>query len=100
MTDCYHPQIVTSSIEEGLDYAASLLCDAITDQAHAHPVTSLGLASSLALYVRLRYVGELGLAFKELVGMAADCKAVYVPSPLFSDQVNWLAKKLGYPLPY
>ncbi len=57
--------IATSSIEEGLDLACSMLVDALQASARDEANDARGILSSLAQYVRFRYVGELRLAFEE-----------------------------------
>ena len=99
MTAAELPNIVTSSVEEALDFAASLLTDGIHAQARASPSSCTGLLSSLANYLRLRYVGELSLAWEELVALARDCDAGGYRHTQFWDQVGWVAGEIGYPRP-
>ena len=60
-----HPlELATSSAEEGLDFAASLLSGGIQAQVAARPGEAAQIAVSLAQYVQYRYVSELALAWK------------------------------------
>jgi hypothetical protein len=90
-------QLITSSVEEGLDFAASLLTGGVQSQVEANPESGTRFANTLASYLRLRYVGELGLALEELVALAHWCKAGGFRDEQFWAQVNWVAERLGHP---
>ena len=87
--------IVTSSIEEGLDFACSMLVDALQAASGGNANDAPGILSSLAQYVRFRYVGELRLAFEELSGLAADIRSHLHETEPFDDQMRWLQESLG-----
>jgi hypothetical protein len=95
--DSLSDQLATSSVEEGLDFAASLLTEGIQAQVGVSPESGEMFASTLANYMRLRYVGELGLAWEELVALGHRCKAGGFRDAQFWAQVAWVAERLGYP---
>ena len=99
MTAPQPQRIATSSIEEALDFAASLLTAGIHAKAQASPSTCAELVNGLANYMQLRYVGELGLAWEELVALARVCAAGGYRHAQFWDQVGWLAVEMGYARP-
>ena len=83
--------IATSSIAEGLDFAANLLASAIMfDSGEPSPQTRQQL-QELAHYIQLRYVGETGLALEALVHLAHEYDAASFRSQQFWTQVRWLS---------
>jgi hypothetical protein len=87
-------KIATSSVEEGLDFACSLISDAISKQGRAKPEKALQLLEELSSYVQLRYVGELGLALEYLAELGSLCSPDLFQSRQFWSQLRWLAEKI------
>lgn len=84
------PQIATSSVEEGLDFACSLLTDALVMRGEESPNVAKQLLTELASYLQLRYVGETGLALEYLAGLGQQC----APTSQFWNQLRWVAVQL------
>ena len=84
------PQIATSSTEEGLDFACSLIVDAIIRYSEAHPEQAKELLQILANYIQFRYVGELGLAAEYL----ADIGVKVESGSQFARQMEWIEKRM------
>lgn len=87
-------KIATSSVEEGLDFACSLISDAISKEGRAKPEKALQLLQELSSYVQLRYVGELGLALEYLAGLGKLCAPDLSRSRQFWSQLRWVADKM------
>ena len=87
-------KIATSSVEEGLDFACSLISDAISKEGRAKQEKALQLLEELSSYVQLRYVGELGLALEYLAGLGHQCSSTGFKAPQFWSQLKWVAQKM------
>ncbi len=100
-------KIATSSVEEGLDFACSLISDAIAEAGRKKPEQAVQLLQELASYVQFRYVGESGLALEYLAGLGSACAQDSSRSSQFWLQLHWVAsqmaltseekKKMGFP---
>lgn len=97
MSALHPPQLATSSPEDGLDFAASLLCGGIQAQVDEQPEHGAQIATSLAQYLQYRYVSELGLAWEELVALGDSCTSAGFRSEQFWLQLQWTGKQLGLP---
>lgn len=89
--------LAQSSPEEGLDFACSLLSDAIRARAVARPELSQELLAALTNYVQFRYVGELGLAFEQLAFLGASSDELSRRREQFWAQMRWVATALQLP---
>ena len=88
------PQIATTSIEEGLDFAASLLARAVDARARIDSTRAPDLAAGLAQYISFRYVGELQLALEMICDLGNMCgRELTTPEP-FWRQAQWIAERL------
>src|SRR5688572_9553856 len=87
-------RLATSSTEEGLDFACSLVSPAISAAGEAHSENAQQMLSELASYVRLRYVGELLLALECLAGLGRRCNAGTFRSEQFWAQLRWVAGQM------
>ena len=87
--------IATSSTEEGLDFACNLLIGAIQAASADPSFYSRAILSSLAQYLRFRYVGELGLAFEELAALGSDLKVHLKRPAQYMDQMSWVKESLA-----
>jgi hypothetical protein len=67
--DSSHKLAMTSA-ETGLDFACSLISNAISAEGKAKPEKAPQLLHELSSYVQFRYVGELELALEYLGGLA------------------------------
>ena len=83
-----------SSVEEGLDFACSLISGAISKEGRAKPEKALQLLEELSSYVQLRYVGELGLALEYLAGLGNLCAPDLFRSRQFWSQLRWVADRM------
>jgi hypothetical protein len=90
-----HETIATSSVEEGLDFACSLLSSAVPHEGKANPEKTQQLLNELAQYIRLRYVGELLLALEYLAGLGDLCDPSLFQSKQFWAQLRWVADKMN-----
>jgi hypothetical protein len=88
--------IATSSIQEGLDFACSLLSDAIAAEGRAEPAKAVELLSELTSYIQFRYVGEEGLALESLSWLGRMCEVGAFRSQQFWSQMKWLASACGF----
>jgi hypothetical protein len=84
-------KIATSSVEAGLDFACSLISDAISKEGRAKPQKALQLLEELSSYVQLRYVGEIGLALEYLAGLGKLCDPDSFRNQQFWAQLRWVA---------
>jgi len=87
-------RIAESSVEEGLDFACSLISDAISKTGSAKPEKAPALLQELSSYVQFRYVGELGLALEYLADLGNSCPADSFRSSQFWSQLRWVAQKM------
>ena len=87
-------KIATSSVGEGLDFACSLISDAVSKEGKNKPEKALQLLEELSSYVQLRYVGELGLALEYLAGLGRLCATDSFRSRQFWSQLQWVADKM------
>jgi len=87
--------ITKSSPEEGLDFACSLITDAISAEGHSSPDRSNKLLSDLCSYIQLRYVGEPILALEYLAGIGHQCQIEPSQNDQFWEQLRWVALELG-----
>lgn len=87
--------ISTSSIQEGLDFACSLLSDAIATEGRSEPAKAVQLLNELTSYIRFRYFGEEGLALESLSWLGRMCDAGAFQSNQFWSQMRWLASACG-----
>jgi hypothetical protein len=85
------PEIATSSVEDGLDFACSLIVDTIIAYSEAHPERAKEMLRILASYVRLRYVGETGLALEYLTDIGTEVKG----GLHFARQIEWIEQQMG-----
>ena len=90
-------QVATSTPEDGLDFAASLLCGGIQAQVATEPKDGPSIAASLAQYIQFRYVSELGLAWEELIAIGDACKSGGFQRDQFWLQLHWTGQQLGLP---
>ena len=89
--------LATSSTEEGLDFAASLLAGGVEAQVQTHAALAQELAISLARYTQFRYVGELGLAYQELLFLGAKCENNEFQRMHFWSQLDWVGQQMHLP---
>lgn len=88
--------IVTSSVDEGLDFAFNLVVGAIATAGDRDALKAQFLLGQVSQYVRLRYSGELRLAFEYLDQIDRE-----IPSDIdfqrnqFVRQIDWLREALG-----
>ncbi len=87
-------KLATSSTEEGLDFAASLLSAGVEAQAQTHASSAQELAISLARYTQFRYVGELGLAYGELLFLGSKCENNEFQRMQFWSQLDWAGQQM------
>lgn len=87
--------IATSSVHEGLDFACSLLSNAIAALGQSEPVKAGELLNELTNYIQFRYVGEEGLAIETLSLLGRMCDAKLFRSDQFWSQMKWLASACG-----
>jgi hypothetical protein len=87
--------IATSSIEEGLDFASSLISSAIPAAGEASREQANRLLADLCSYVQLRYVGEPLLALEYLVSLGRACDPKDFRSQQFWRQLNWIAEQMS-----
>lgn len=88
--------IATSSIQEGLDFACSLLSNAIAAAGQSDPERAVPLLNELTNYIQFRYVGEEGLALESLSWLGRMCDARRFQSNQFWSQMKWLASACGF----
>lgn len=88
--------IATSSIQEGLDFACSLLSDAIAAEGRSEPAKAVQLLNELTSYIQFRYVGEEGLALESLSWLGRMCDVKAFRSNQFWSQMKWLASACGF----
>lgn len=88
--------IATSSIQEGLDFACSLLSDAIAAKGRAEPAKAVPLLNELTSYIQFRYVGEEGLALESLSWLGRTCNVGAFRNSQFWSQMKWLASACGF----
>jgi hypothetical protein len=86
-------RLATSSVEEGLDFACNLLSDLLAERVNAFPGEAPALLRDLALYVSLRYAGELGLALELLASLGHSSHAVGQRAAHFWAQLRWIAER-------
>jgi hypothetical protein len=86
--------IATSSVEDGLDFACSLLSSAISAEAEVHPEKARPLLKELAQYIELRYVGETLLALEYLSSIGRTCNPETVRGTQFWRQLDWVADQM------
>ncbi len=91
--ECLDP-IATSSVEEGLDFACSLLSSAISADAGVHPEKAPPLLKELAQYIEFRYVGETLLALEYLSSIGHACNLGTVRGRQFWRQLGWVADQM------
>jgi hypothetical protein len=87
-------QITTTSVEDGLDFACSLITDAIVQSSKIRPETAFSRLSELSDYIRLRYVGESGLALEYLAGLGHECRLDQARRIQFWSQIRWIAEAM------
>jgi hypothetical protein len=87
-------KISTTSVEEGLDFACSLLSSAIHAEAESAPTKACSLLQGLTRYVELRYVGELLLALECLADLGRSCNQENARSMQFWKQLHWIAEHM------
>jgi len=88
--------IATSSVHEGLDFACSLLSNAIAAAGQSEPAKAGPLLNELTSYIQFRYVGEEGLALESLSWLGRMCDAGLFRSDQFWSQMKWLASACGF----
>jgi hypothetical protein len=92
------PDIATSSIGEGLDFACNLLVGPLTQVANSHPAVAPQFLQTLSLFISLHYAGEEGLAFEYLISLARDLECRIEPcTRQFWLQIEWLSQQLDVP---
>jgi hypothetical protein len=89
--------IATSSVEEGFDFACSLLSSAVAREGEANPEKAQRLLNELTQYIQLRYVAELLLALEYLAGLGNQCDPSAFQSRQFWSQLRWVSEKMGLP---
>lgn len=89
--------LAQSSPEEGLDFACSLLSDAIRACGDARPELSQELLVALTSYVQFRYVGEFGLAFEQLAVLGTRSGELLQLREQFWAQMRWVATAMQLP---
>jgi hypothetical protein len=87
--------IATSSIQEGLDFACSLLSDAIAAEGRSGPAKAVQLLNELTSYIQFRYVGEEVLVIESLSWLGRMCDVGAFRSNQFWSQMKWLASACG-----
>ena len=87
--------IATSSSEEGLDFACSLLSGALDRFAQDRSERSSEVLHELAMYIQLRYVGELLLALEYLAALGKKCDPAHYRAEQFWPQLWWVAASIG-----
>jgi len=87
--------IATSSVEEGLDFACSVLSSAVAQEGVARPEKAVSLLNQLARYIELRYVGETLLALEYLAGIGRSCDPMAFRSSQFWQQLKWVASQMN-----
>jgi hypothetical protein len=95
MNNNYDNHIATSSIEEGLDFACNLASNAIQVAGASSPLKAQVLLQGLAMYVSLRYAGELHLAAGCLSELGKACEAKEIKLVQFWNQMRWIAKEMN-----
>ncbi len=86
--------IATSSVEDGLDFACSLLSSAISVEAEVHPEKAQPLLKELTQYIEFRYVGETLLALEYLSSIGQTCNLEPVRGRQFWRQLGWVADQM------
>ena len=86
--------IAESSPEVGLDFACSLISDAISAKGRSAPEGTSELLSELCSYIQFRYVGEPLLALEYLAGIGQQCELELSRGNQFWKQLRWVALKL------
>jgi hypothetical protein len=89
--------IVTSSVEEGLDFAASLLTNGIKAQVQLNVKEASDLAIGFSQYIQFRYVGELGLAYEYLLDIGVSCTNNDYQRRHFFLQLDWVGQQMNFP---
>ncbi len=91
-------KISTTSVEDGLDFACSLLSGPISDEGESRPDKASLLLRTLTQYLTFRYVGELELALEYLADLARSL-STSPPSiqSQFWPQLCWVATELNLP---
>lgn len=88
--------IATSSVQESLDFACSLLSSAIAAAGQSEPAKAGALLNELTSYIQFRYVGEEGLALESLSWLGRMCDPGLFRSNQFWSQMKWLAFACGF----
>ena len=88
-------KICKHSVEEGLDFACSLLSGAMETRGIERPEEASELLSGLTQYVRLRYHGEPELALEWLASLAHKCSPEDYRQEQFWSQLQWIAQQMG-----
>ena len=87
-------QIAMSSIEEGMDFACSLLSSALARKGEASPDVASLLLNELTSYIRLRYIGETLLALEYLSVLGRSCEGLEFSRTQFWRQLQWVASQM------
>ena len=87
-------KIATSSVEEEMDFACSLISDAIAEEGRAKPEKASELLQELTSYIQFRYVGEFELAVEYLAGFGTLFPRDSSRGQQFWSQLCWVAKKM------
>jgi hypothetical protein len=90
----YDNHIATSSVEEGLDFACSLVSGAMSKAGEGDPTEAQRLVQELTSYVQFRYVGELLLAAENLASLGRACDPEAFRSKQFWLQMHWVAEQM------
>ena len=92
-----HHALANSSVQDGLDFAASLLCGGIQATVQSDPARGAYLADWLAQYIEYRYVSEFGLAWEKLVDLGDQCTNGGFSGERFWQQMRLTANQIGQP---
>ena len=90
-------QIATATPEQGLDFAAPLLCGGIQTHARESAERAANLAIGLAQYFQYRYAEEFGLAWEELVSLGDACATGGLRNDQFWLQLHFTGLQLDLP---
>lgn len=85
--------ISTESIEEGLDFACSLISDRIIEKGEEVPEQANQLLCLLANYNQFRYVGEPLLALHNLVDIGGFC-GEFSNELQYWEQLKWIVLEM------
>ncbi|MCJ8313109.1 MAG: hypothetical protein HRU38_15350 [Saccharospirillaceae bacterium] len=86
--------ISTNSVEEGLDFACSLISNCIIVTGETNPEKANEILFSLASFNQFRYVGELLLALHKLVDLGKFCEK-FNNEIQYWKQLHWVALELN-----